>query len=115
MDDLTQKPLSDLSLGERKKLLLVRSLLREAPFLLLDEPLNHLDAAGRAAPGPVSGGPDRHSACLPIRSRTCLVFSFALFPGCQRFEKVILSLYRPKGTSWVGTFFVFFSLLRQRP
>lgn len=47
VDDLTQKPLSDLSPGERKKLLLVRSLLREAPFLLLDEPLNHLDAPGR--------------------------------------------------------------------
>lgn len=51
VEDLTQKSLSDLSPGERKKLLLVRSLLREAPFLLLDEPLNHLDAAGRAALG----------------------------------------------------------------
>lgn len=41
----------NLSPGERKKLLLVRCLLREVPFLLLDEPLNHLDAAGRAALG----------------------------------------------------------------
>lgn len=37
----------NLSPGERKKVLLVRALLKEAPFLLLDEPLNHLDAQGR--------------------------------------------------------------------
>ena len=34
----------NLSPGERKKLLLTRVFLRDAPFLLLDEPLNHLDA-----------------------------------------------------------------------
>ncbi len=33
----------NLSPGERKKLLLARAFLRDAPFLLLDEPLNHLD------------------------------------------------------------------------
>lgn len=36
----------NLSPGERKKLLLARALLREAPFLALDEPLNHLDDRG---------------------------------------------------------------------
>lgn len=38
---------TNLSPGERKKLLLVRALLRDANFLLLDEPLNHLDEQGR--------------------------------------------------------------------
>ena len=38
---------TNLSPGERKKLLLVRAILRDAPFLLLDEPLNHLDEQGR--------------------------------------------------------------------
>lgn len=37
----------NLSPGERKKLLLVRAMLRDKPFLLLDEPLNHLDQQGR--------------------------------------------------------------------
>ena len=37
---------SNLSPGERQKLLLTRSLLREAKFLVVDEPLNNMDAAG---------------------------------------------------------------------
>ena len=40
---------SNLSPGERKKLLLTRALLRDAPFLMLDEPLNHLDEDGKRA------------------------------------------------------------------
>ena len=36
----------NLSPGERKKIILARSLLKDAPFLILDEPLNHLDSAG---------------------------------------------------------------------
>ena len=39
----------NLSPGERKKILLTRALLKEAPFLLLDEPLNHLDSVAREA------------------------------------------------------------------
>ncbi|MCM1026992.1 MAG: ATP-binding cassette domain-containing protein, partial [Roseburia sp.] len=36
----------NLSPGERQKLLLTRALLRETPFLALDEPLNNMDAQG---------------------------------------------------------------------
>lgn len=36
----------NLSPGERQKLLLTRALLRETPFLVLDEPLNNMDALG---------------------------------------------------------------------
>lgn len=36
----------NLSPGERQKLLLTRAFLRERAFLILDEPLNNLDAAG---------------------------------------------------------------------
>lgn len=36
----------NLSPGERQKLLLTRALLRESTFLILDEPLNNLDAVG---------------------------------------------------------------------
>lgn len=51
-----QKPLdfkvapqgANLSPGERKKILLCRALLKNAPFLVLDEPENHLDSAARA-------------------------------------------------------------------
>ena len=39
---------TNLSPGEQKKLLLVRALLRDATFLFLDEPLNHLDEQGRS-------------------------------------------------------------------
>ena len=39
----------NLSPGERKKLLIARALLRDTPFLALDEPLNHLDKEGQAA------------------------------------------------------------------
>ena len=37
-----------LSPGEKKKLVLTRALLRDSDYLILDEPLNHLDAAGTA-------------------------------------------------------------------
>ena len=40
---------ANLSPGEQKKLLLVRALMRKAPFIVLDEPLNHLDPQGSAA------------------------------------------------------------------
>lgn len=39
----------NLSPGERKKLLIARALLKEAPILALDEPLNHLDSIGEHA------------------------------------------------------------------
>lgn len=40
---------ANLSPGEQHKILSVRALLRESPFLILDEPLNHLDSAGTKA------------------------------------------------------------------
>ena len=39
---------ANLSYGERKKVLLVRALLKEATILALDEPLNHLDLRGQS-------------------------------------------------------------------
>lgn len=39
----------NLSPGERKKIQLARALLKDAPFLALDEPLNHLDDQGKKA------------------------------------------------------------------
>lgn len=40
---------ANLSPGEQHKILSVRALLRNSPFLILDEPLNHLDSAGAKA------------------------------------------------------------------
>lgn len=37
---------SNLSPGERQKVLAVRALLRDSKFLVVDEPLNHMDVAG---------------------------------------------------------------------
>jgi molybdate transport system ATP-binding protein len=43
------RPLLTLSYGQRRRALLARALVREPDFLLLDEALNGLDAAGRRA------------------------------------------------------------------
>lgn len=40
---------ANLSPGEKKKLLLIRTLLKPAQFYILDEPMNHLDQKGRQA------------------------------------------------------------------
>lgn len=48
LDEALREGGKNLSPGERKKLLLARALLKDAPFLALDEPLNHLDAASCA-------------------------------------------------------------------
>ncbi len=39
----------NLSPGERKKVILTRALLKDAPFVVLDEPLNHLDVQSKEA------------------------------------------------------------------
>ncbi len=42
--DLSKRPISDLSLGQRQRLLLARALVQNAEVYLMDEPLNSVDA-----------------------------------------------------------------------
>lgn len=49
MDHRVEPEGKNLSPGERKKLLIARALLKDAPILALDEPLNHLDSIGEQA------------------------------------------------------------------
>lgn len=47
LDYETESEGANLSPGEKKKVLLARALLHQAPFLVLDEPLNHIDEQGK--------------------------------------------------------------------
>lgn len=47
LKDFRERLIGSLSGGERQKLLLARALVQDAPVLLLDEPLNHLDIKNR--------------------------------------------------------------------
>ncbi len=45
LDDLAQRPITDLSSGERQRVYLARALCQETSILLIDEPTAHLDMA----------------------------------------------------------------------
>lgn len=47
LDDVVEADGVNLSPGEKKKLQLIRILMRSTPFYILDEPLNHMDEAGK--------------------------------------------------------------------
>lgn len=47
LDDAVEADGVNLSPGEKKKLQLIRTLMRSTPFYILDEPLNHMDEAGK--------------------------------------------------------------------
>lgn len=47
-EEILKQPMRALSMGERKKFYLAAALSKKARLLVLDEPLNHLDAAARA-------------------------------------------------------------------
>lgn len=58
-EDALEKPIRELSGGQRKKLFLAIALARNAELLILDEPTNHLDGDARAY------------LCQVLKNRTC--------------------------------------------
>ena len=69
---LADRPVVELSDGERQKLMIARALAQETPLILLDEPTAHLDAMNRLGPKPwplsFSYGRAMQSAALKLWS-----------------------------------------------
>ena len=49
-NEFCEKPLAEMSEGQRKKFYLALAFSGDATLLILDEPTNHLDDAGRKTP-----------------------------------------------------------------